>query len=171
MYRKNCCEMKKTNLNNLITGRPDAMADIMGSEKYPEISGRVKFYQTERGVLVVTEVNGLPESGDICTGSVFGYHIHSGHFCSGNKEDVFADAMAHYNPADCEHPYHAGDMPPLFGNDGYAFSVFLSNRFCICDIIGRTVIIHLHPDDFHSQPAGNSGEKIACGIISFCGNI
>lgn len=56
-------------------------------------------------------------------------------------------------------------MPPLFGNNGYAFSIFLTNRFCVCEIIGRTVIIHLHPDDFHSQPSGALETKIACGLI------
>ena len=157
--------MGKINLNNILMRKADAMAHIVGSEEYPEISGEVRFYQTYKGVLVVTEVGGLPKSDDICKEPVFGYHIHSGYLCSGNKDDAFADALAHYNPYDCEHPYHAGDMPPLFGNNGYAFSVFLSNRFCICSIIGRTVIIHLHPDDFISQPSGNSGSKIACGII------
>lgn len=157
--------MSRVYLNNVLMRRPDAMADIIGSEKYPETAGKVQFYQTERGVLVVTEVYGLPKSEDMCGGQVFGYHIHSGHYCSGNKEDAFADVKAHYNPDDCEHPYHAGDMPPLFGNDGYAFSIFLSDRFCICEIIGRTVIIHLSSDDFHSQPSGNSGMKIACGVI------
>jgi len=73
--------------------------------------------------------------------------------------------MGHYNPDNLPHPYHSGDMPPLFGNDGTAFSVFLTNRFKIDEIIGRTVVIHAQPDDFTSQPSGNSGEKIACGII------
>ena len=76
-----------------------------------------------------------------------------------------SDAKAHYNPDNCEHPYHAGDMPPIFGNNGYAFSIFLTNRFCTDEIIGKTVIIHLQPDDFHSQPSGDSGAKIACGEI------
>ena len=76
-----------------------------------------------------------------------------------------SDAKAHYNPDNCEHPYHAGDMPPIFGNNGYAFSIFLTNRFWTDEIIGKTVIIHLQPDDFHSQPSGDSGAKIACGEI------
>lgn len=162
MNRNNCSEMY---LKRILMKRPDAIANIMGSSEYPEIMGNVRFYQTGRGVLAMTEVSGLPTSEDVCMNPVFGYHIHSGNFCLGNSEDPFADAMAHYNPDNCNHPYHAGDMPPLFGNDGYAFSVFLSNRFNVCEIIGNTVIIHLHPDDFHSQPAGNSGVKIACGEI------
>ena len=165
MFRRNCCSMQGININSVLARRPDAMAHIMGSEEYPEIIGAVRFYQLNIGVIVVTEVMGLPESKDVCMSPVFGYHIHSGRCCSGNQEDAFADSMAHYNPDDCEHPYHAGDMPPLFGNCGYAYSVFLTNRFCVEEIIGRTVIIHLHPDDFHSQPSGESGMKIACGMI------
>lgn len=71
----------------------------------------------------------------------------------------------HYNPDNCQHLYHAGDMPPLFGVDGSAVLLFLTNRFSVEEIIGRTVIIHARPDDFMTQPSGNSGEKIACGVI------
>ncbi len=88
--------------------------------------------------------------------------------CSGDSNDQFSGAMAHYNPCDCKHPHHAGDMPPLFENDGYAFNVFLTDRFEINEIIGRTVIIHSNPDDFTTQPSGDSGTKIACGVIKRC---
>ena len=40
-----------------------------------------------------------------------------------------------------------------------------TDRFCVEEIIGKTVIIHNDPDDFHTQPAGNAGKKIACGVI------
>ena len=56
-------------------------------------------------------------------------------------------------------------MPPLFINDGYAFMIFLTDRFKVDEIIGRTVIIHSMPDDFTTQPSGNSGMKIACGVV------
>ena len=82
----------------------------------------------QEGVLVVTEVSGLSQSDDACMNPVFGYHIHSGEFCTGDSEDPFADAKAHYNPDNCEHPYHAGDMPPIFGNNGYAFSITRSRQ-------------------------------------------
>ena len=51
------------------------------------------------------------------------------------------------------------------GVNGDAFSMFITNQFTVPEVIGKTVIIHAHPDDFHTQPSGNSGEKIACGII------
>ena len=78
---------------------------------------------------------------------------------------MFANTMGRYNPDMCMHPYHAGDMPPLFANNGHAFMMFLTDRFTINEIIGKTIILHSEPDDFHSQPSGNSGNKIACGVI------
>ena len=165
MFQNKCREGYGLNLKDIIMRKSDAAAEIKGSEDYPEVVGKVWFYQTEWGVLVKTEVWGLPKSGCGCRDGVFGYHIHSGGECSGNKEDAFADAKGHYSSNNCAHPYHSGDMPPLFGNNGYAFSVFLSGRFRVCEVTGRTVIIHLHPDDFHSQPSGDSGAKIACGKI------
>lgn len=145
--------------------KPQAMAEIKGSAIYPAIHGSMLFYQTDKGVLVVTEVWGLPAESLVCAHPVFGLHIHGGTSCTGNETDPFADAGAHFNPEGCPHPHHAGDLPPLFGNDGYAFSAVLTNRFQLDSVVGKTVIIHSDPDDFTTQPAGNSGIRIACGEI------
>lgn len=149
----------------VLRGRPQAAASIAGSESCPGLSGTVRFYQTGEGVIVLAEISGLPRADPPCQERVFGFHIHQGTDCAGNMEDPFADAMSHYDPQGCEHPYHAGDLPPLFGNDGYALSLFLTRRFTVDEVMGRTVIIHDRPDDFTSQPSGNSGTKIACGVI------
>ena len=93
-------------------------------------------------------------------------HIHEGESCSGNENDPFADAGAHYNPGDCPHPQHAGDLPPLFASGGSAWNAVLLNRFGIDEVIGKTIIIHQKYDDFESQPSGDSGLKIACGVIA-----
>lgn len=156
---------KEKKFVSILSRQPHAIAIIKGSEKYPDVIGVVKFYQTDSGVLVETEVDGLPYEMGNCKQRVFGFHIHEGTECTGNEMDMFAGAMAHYNPQKCQHPQHAGDMPPLFGNQEYAFSVFLTDRFSVEEVLGRTVIIHGSPDDFVTQPSGNSGEKIACGVI------
>lgn len=142
-----------------------ATAVLQGSGEYPGIKGAVCFYQTGQGVLVTAEVTGLPIGGDSCDTPIFAFHIHEGGRCTGNAADPFADVRTHYNPDECAHPYHAGDLPPLFGNNGYAFMAVLTDRFTVSEILGRTVVIHRDPDDFHTQPAGNAGVKIACGEI------
>lgn len=160
--------MSENNLKGFVSRlccHPDAEAVICGSGSYPSIAGRIRFYRTERGVLTCAEINGLPDSSTPCRSGVFGFHIHSGRCCTGTADDPFSDAKTHYNPRNLSHPYHAGDMPPLFSNCGYAFGIFLSDRFSVDEIMGRTVIIHLRPDDFTTQPSGNSGEMIACGQI------
>lgn len=149
----------------LFNRNPNAVSCISGSDEYSCINGTVRFYQTRLGTLVSSEIFGLPTSNENCKEDIFAFHIHGGKCCEGNSEDPFAEAESHYNPNNCEHPYHAGDLPPLFGNNGYAFSIFLTDRFSVNEIIGKTVIIHLNPDDFTTQPSGNSGEKIACGEI------
>lgn len=150
---------------SVLRSRPRAAAEIFGSESYADISGVVRFYQVNKGVIVYAEISGLPHSKAPCDDRIFGFHIHEGTSCSGNAEDPFANTMSHYDKGNCEHPHHSGDMPPLFGNDGLAIMMFFTNRFSIEEIIGRTVVIHDMPDDFKTQPSGNSGKKIACGVI------
>ena len=136
-------------------GRPEAMAMLSGENIY----GSVKFYQTGQGTIVAVDVAGLPQTPT----NIFGFHIHQGEHCTGPD---FADTLGHYDPANTEHPKHAGDLPPLFSNNGRAFMIVRTDRFQVAQIIGKTVVIHHDPDDFTTQPAGNSGMKIACGVIT-----
>lgn len=148
-----------------MTQKPEAYATIRGSKSYPKIVGTAYFYQTKDGVLLSVSVQGLPHDARPCDSRVFGFHIHEGNQCTGTPSDPFANAGGHYNPQNCKHPHHSGDLPPLFENEGHAFMVFLTDRFTVREVIGRTMIIHDMPDDFTTQPAGNSGTKIACGRI------
>ena len=145
--------------------KPSAIAYVKGSESAPKISGTVSFYQTFSGIFLTADICGLPESKEICGQHIFAMHIHQGSECTGNADDPFANAGTHYNPNNCPHPEHAGDLPPLFSNNGCAWYTVLFNRIKIKDIIGKAIIIHDKPDDFTTQPSGNSGKKIACGII------
>ena len=165
MNRPPSCSRSPADFLSIPRGAPKAAASIAGSKDYPGISGTVRLYQANAGVIVLAQVSGLPQSDIPCQDRIFGFHIHEGTDCGGNMDDPLADAMSHYNPDGCGHPYHAGDLPPLFGNNGLALSLFLTNRFSIDEVIGRTVIIHDYPDDFTTQPSGHSGTKIACGVI------
>ncbi|MBQ4064829.1 MAG: superoxide dismutase family protein [Clostridia bacterium] len=151
--------------HKLLSRRPAAWARIMGSKDFPAIHGIARFYGTPYGVLVSIYVRGLPSAEGPCRSPIFALHIHEGCSCTGNETDPFADAGSHYNPEGCPHPYHAGDLPPLFGAGGTAYSVCLTDRFTVEEVLGRTVILHRSIDDFSTQPAGNAGEKIACGTI------
>lgn len=150
---------------SILMQRPDGIANIQGSKEYAGIRGQVRFYQAPNGVLVFADITGLPVPSGKCQSPFFAFHIHSGGQCTGNESDPFANAQGHYNPQNCLHPHHAGDLPPLLGNRGRALQVFLTDRFSVREVIGKTVIIHSGPDDFTSQPAGNAGAKIACGEI------
>ena len=129
-----------------------AVADIYGNG----IKGTVWFSQQTDGVLVTAQIIGLPRGG------FFAFHIHEGSNCGG---EGFADTGGHFNPAQVPHPDHAGDLPPLLSCNGRAYLSVLTDRFCAEEVIGRTVVIHSGTDDFMSQPAGNPGEKLACGVI------
>lgn len=139
---------------------PCCIAVISGSPKYPEIHGTVSFFKACEGSLVVAEIFNLPSAN-----GVFAMHIHNGTECSGNADDPFANAGSHLNLHNEEHPFHTGDLPALFSNNGYAWNAVYTNRFQPMQVKGLPIIIHAAPDDYHSQPSGNSGEKIACGII------
>lgn len=153
-------------LQTLLYDMPAAYAQIQGSAEYPDLYGIVRFYPVADGVLVNPELYGLPVLTPICSNHIFGFHIHEGDACSGSRTDPFAAAGSHFNPGGCEHPAHAGDLPPLFAtHDGFAWNAFLTDRFKWGDILGRTVIVHAMPDDFRSQPSGDSGTKIGCGVI------
>ena len=137
-------------------------AVLRGSAKYPDLHGKVTFSEVYGGTIVSVFVEGLPDNRK---GNFFGFHIHEGGSCTGDRSDPFKNAGSHYNPTKAEHPFHAGDLPVILGNHGMAWSEFYTDRFYPEDVVGKTVIIHDMADDFRSQPSGDVGEKIACGVI------
>lgn len=123
------------------------------------IRGTVRFFQRTGGTLVIAQISGLPQNSE---SGFFAFHIHEGGDCSGSG---FSEARGHFNPQGKNHPNHAGDLPPLLSVGGKAHMSVLTGRFRADEVIGKTVVIHSRADDFHSQPAGNPGEKLACGVI------
>ncbi len=151
-------------LSILTEGRPRAIAWVSGNASQPQLSGSVKFYETPYGgVLVESQMFGLPNINVQGSSNFYGMHIHE----NGNCERPFTRTGEHYNPENMPHPQHAGDLPPLLGNQGYAYQVFYDKRFQIQDIVGRSIVVHAMADDFRSQPSGDSGDKIGCGTITY----
>lgn len=144
----------------LMNNFPMAIALIQGNSGYPDLHGKVFFYNTPfGGALVYVEVNGLPDKNP--SSNFYGLHIHE----FGNCTLPFDKTGNHYNPGNTQHPWHAGDLPPLLGNNGYAWMCVYTGRFSIPEILGKSVVIHGMRDDFTSQPSGDSGAKIGCGVI------
>lgn len=141
---------------------PDAAAIINGGTAYPDLYGIANFYASrwDIGIIIEVEVYGLPNSKSYSP-RFFGMHIHEYGDCSDN----FANTGMHYNPTGADHPFHIGDLVPLLNSNGYAFTAFYDSFLRIEDVVGRTIVIHDNRDDFTSQPAGDSGEKIGCGVI------
>lgn len=144
---------------------PDAQAVIKGNQLYPKLYGTVLFFQTPYGVIVNAQFSGLPLSSDKNKSHFFGFHIHENGNCTQNADYDFNLTGMHYNPENLPHPYHRGDLPPILNCGGYAWQSFLTNSFEVTEVIGRSIIVHADPDDFMTQPSGNSGAKIGCGII------
>lgn len=149
-------------MQTLNDDQPNALALLNGNKDYPTITGIVKFYQTPyKGIIIQAEFLRLPLYTPADIPSFYGFHIHENADCSDN----FAKTGDHYNPKEQPHPFHAGDLPPLTSCDGYAWMNFYAQQLTLDDVIGKSVVVHAQADDFTSQPSGNSGSKIACGII------
>ncbi len=143
----------------LIEGQPTARALLHGDSAHPDLAGEVLFYPYQAGSLLLVRVSGLPKDG------FFGFHIHQHGDCCEGGDVPFHCAGGHYNPLETTHPNHAGDLPVLLSDGGRAYTIFYTGRFHPDEIIGCGVIIHDRPDDYRSQPAGDSGNRIACGKI------
>lgn len=135
-----------------------------------EVIGEILFKETDLGVEMSTVLNSLPP-GD------HGIHIHEFGKC---EAPTFETAGAHFNPTGKQHGVdnpkgpHAGDLPNLTaGEDGSVQLNFTAESFTLkkgvenslFDTDGSTVIIHEKADDYKTDPAGNSGARIACGVI------
>jgi len=128
--------------------------------------GTVTFEQQGQTMLVTAKVSGL-EPGP------HGFHVHEKGDCSAPDA---TSAGGHFNPSGQPHgnpksaAHHAGDMPMLVADAaGKASLTFEYGPATLGhgpnDIMGKAVVVHADADDFETQPAGNSGARVACGVI------
>lgn len=147
-----------------------AYAEIQGGPLAPNIRGVVTLQQQQGGTMVCAQIYGLPPyqpaQGDKDPIGPHGFHIHENGSCAiGDQNSPFEAAGGHWNPANQPHGHHAGDFPVLFSNHGFAYTCFFTSKFNVADAIGKAIIIHQNPDDYRTQPAGDAGKRLACGII------
>ncbi len=141
---------------------PVAAALINGNSAHEHLTGVVQFYYVPfGGMIIATELAGLP-AGMVNGPEFLGFHIHE----TGDCSDDFNHTGNHYNPDNLPHPHHLGDLPPILNNNGYAYSVVYNSYLKTSDVLGKSVIIHSQRDDFTTQPSGDSGTKIGCGLIT-----
>jgi Cu-Zn family superoxide dismutase len=130
--------------------------------------GSVRFQQVGERVRVSGEISGLKP------GAEHGFHVHEKGDCSSGDG---MSAGGHFNPNAQPHghpatpPHHAGDLPSLradaagvarFSVDAADFRVGSGSN----DVVGRGLIVHRDPDDYSTQPTGNSGPRLACAVIT-----
>lgn len=139
------------------------------SKSNSSVKGQVSF--TERGnnkVLVSVRASGLKPN------SAHGFHVHEKGDCSAPDA---TSAGGHFNPDNHPHNHpsqasrHAGDMPNLTADAKGEVNTSFEIDTVKLDtgrhgIINRAVVIHAEPDDYRTQPTGNSGGRIACGLIA-----
>ena len=128
--------------------------------------GEADFEQVGDKVRVVVFVQGLKP------GQEHGLHIHEAADCSGDA----MGAKGHFNPHGKPHGLpgiaerHAGDIPALKANKVGRANIHVDLDIITltpgpANIIGRALIVHADPDDYKTQPTGNAGARIACGVI------
>jgi Cu-Zn family superoxide dismutase len=121
------------------------------------------------GVHITGAIQGLKPDSEV------GFHIHEKGDCSAPDG---SSAGAHFNPTQQQHghpeseSHHAGDMINLRADSSGVAQVDTTARGATInsgestDVIGKAVIVHEGPDDYTSQPSGNSGSRVACGVIA-----
>ena len=130
-------------------------------------AGQVRFTQADGKVRVHATVMGLKPNQE------HGFHIHEAGDCSSGDG---MSAKGHFNPQSSPHGHystpmrHTGDMPNLRADgEGRAEAQFELDLMTLGtgenSIVGRGVIVHAQPDDYKSQPVGNAGARLACGVI------
>lgn len=131
------------------------------------VAGALVLSEGKDGVRLRGEVRGLKPSAE------HGFHIHEKGDCSAPDA---TSAGGHFNPGGTAHGrhgsgvHHAGDLPSLVADaNGVAKIDALIEGITLgagpTSVTGRSVIVHRDPDDFVTQPTGNSGPRIGCGVI------
>lgn len=145
---------------------PSAMAMIAPTGG-SSVSGMIHFNQKADGqVQVMGDLSGL-------TPGVHGFHVHE----KGNCDNDGQGAGGHFNPMNAPHAspdaasHHAGDFGNITADAaGNAHIEFMTHSLMVASgttsVVDRAVVVHADPDDLNSQPAGNAGKRIGCGVVT-----
>ena len=151
---------------SMMPASPQAAAKL-GATAGNRTAGNVTFTSNGDRVRVLAKVTGL-------TPGAHGFHIHEKGDCSAPDA---TSAGGHFNPTGKSHgnpaagEHHGGDMPMLVADaaGNATLDVTLDTvtlRDGASSVVGRAVVVHKDPDDYVTQPTGNSGARVACGVIA-----
>ncbi len=140
---------------------------VMEPRSGSEVKGTVTFHEREDGMVRVNvDLTGVPDG-------VHGFHVHDKGDCSAPDA---SSAGGHFNPLGAQHAgpgdpqHHAGDLGNVFGKGGVVKEEYWTKSITlgegVTNIVGHAVIVHANRDDLTSQPAGNAGGRIACGVVT-----
>lgn len=158
------------------TGRNSAMAHLVRANG--EVAGHAELRETAEGVEVSIEVRGLSPG-------LHGFHIHTTGVCAPGPDAAtgqtvaFGAAGGHFDPGHSQrhgqpgsppNMAHAGELPNLsVGADGRGTLRYVNRHVSLSNpatsVVGRSLVVHERPDDYTSNPAGNSGPRELCGVI------
>jgi Cu-Zn family superoxide dismutase len=133
------------------------------------VTGALALSSSAQGVHITGAIQGLKPNAE------FGFHIHEKGDCSAPDG---SSAGGHFNPTQAQHgnptgaTHHAGDMVNIRSNaegvaqvDTTAAGTTLHGD-PTTDVMGKAIVVHEGPDDYATQPSGNSGKRVACGVIA-----
>lgn len=146
-----------------------ARAIIEGGVLFPDIRGEVYLTQIDYYTEIVVRIYHLPAFSRQSGMEIgpFAFQIHDGKNCEkGCSDTPFPNIGEPYNPHNQPHGNQAGVFPILMPlKDGSVVMRFLTDKFALAEVINLPLVIHIAPDDYRTEPTGNSGNPIACGII------
>lgn len=153
-------------IGNVNAGRIDTAVAEMRGYSDTSIHGTVSFHEEGDSLLVTAEILGL------IPGSTYGIHVHEFGDCSTPEAsgEHFMPGEPHGNPFDPPGSHHAGDLPNVqTDSTGVGRMSFMASAINLeggsISVLDRSVVLHALPDDYITQPAGGTGERIACGVI------
>ncbi|GAB4233042.1 MAG: hypothetical protein Tsb0021_11860 [Chlamydiales bacterium] len=160
LFIASCSDQKQSPKKNGLSARA-----VVEPAKGSNISGIVTFTEVDNGVLVVADIKGLKPG-------KHGFHVHEHGDCSSPD---FTSAGGHFNPTNKKHggpdsaERHVGDLGNIEAKqDGTAHYERVDQVIELSgpnSIVGKSILIHADEDDLVSQPTGNAGARIGCGII------
>lgn len=150
-----------------------ATATLQGAPTDTDFKGTITFTPEGSGVKVVAHLEGVDTDG------MHGFHVHETGECThGEGAKHFTSAGGHFNPAGADHacpptdPRHAGDLGNIEVKGGTGHLEESSTLLSLSgpnSVVGKAIILHAKADDCKTQPTGDAGDRLACGVVTLSG--